>query len=789
MRLLAYPVFAGAVLFSLGEMGFLTEAADMFISFCLALVFIGMHVDWRFRGLKARNLIAGIALVGLAAAIARGSDIYRLLAFALIPAGLCAVMPEDDPRRKDVAILTPAVAFFILAYLAIRYVPHAWWLADHVSGALAGGAGRAIGQQYVFSATQSGFRVMLLVACWGLARFIWAGRRRAVDFGLFIIMLFAFAAAVQMLLTALAVGIQLYYGNLVFLLFNPQVLYLVAALGPIAWYVRRTGPVQAGAAPVRPALLPVALAAGLLIGLGLTLTPIPTGTGGEGRVLIVDEGLLNWNMPVFGRYGERSGGMFGRLPGFLKSQGYGGERVTRPITAETLSGSKALVVINLMKFFSEEEKRVIWDFVSRGGALLILGDHTGVGGIREPFNDLLRPVNIEFEFDSATFWAQGWRDALELMPHPVNRGIIDSEDIQIWIGASLVIRPPARPVIVGRYGYSDIGNAANVERSYLGDRRHNPGEKIGDLVLVTEARYGKGRVMAFGDTSTFQNGALVSSWAFAQRVFGWLTATPRYFPLWLRAALIAAGMALMALVSRRRRVPVFMYAALALGALVAAQFTGHISRLPELPRMDLNKALVDFSHGERFDQLTWYEDCIGGFEFNLMRNGYSAHLMRDFSEDLVLDSEVLVVIAPSMAFSRGEMETIDEYMEAGGLFILSTGFEEKDRSEPLLARLGVAIENVPLAHFEVEVFGQNVRFPEAWPLEVSDPGAMALAAHPDYARPVMVFIPRGEGGALVIGDSQFLLNANIEMLKEWREGNILFLRELFQRYRAGEFKI
>jgi hypothetical protein len=47
-----------------------------------------------------------------------------------------------------------------------------------------------------------------------------------------------------------------------------------------------------------------------------------------------------------------------------------------------------------------------------------------------------------------------------------------------------------------------------VDRSYLGDRRHNPGEKIGDLVLVAEARYGNGRMLVFGDTSPFQNGAL-----------------------------------------------------------------------------------------------------------------------------------------------------------------------------------------------------------------------------------------------------------------------------------------
>jgi hypothetical protein len=224
----------------------------------------------------------------------------------------------------------------------------------------------------------------------------------------------------------------------------------------------------------------------------------------------------------------------------------------------------------------------------------------------------------------------------------------------------------------------------------------------------------------------------------------------------------------------------------ALGIALAAAVSARLSGLPPAPRLDLPKALVDFSHGERFDQLTWYEDCVGGFEFNLMRNGYSTHLMREFSDQLVLDSEVLAVIAPSRPFSRREIDVIDRFMEEGGLFILSTGYEEKDRSEGLLAHLGARIDNVPLAHFDVEIFGQRVRFAEAWPLMVSDPRAAALAHHPDYPQPVMIFVPRGQGGALVIADSQFLLNSNLESLEHWLEGNIMFLKEVFTRHRSGE---
>jgi hypothetical protein len=783
MRLLAYAIFAGAVLFSLGEMGFLTEPADAFLSFCLVLVFIAMHMTWRWEDLRPWRLTAGLMLLVLAAALARWGGAWRLLGFALVPAAVAYAMPEDDPRREEVALLIPAVIFFLIFYGALRSTGYLWWLADAASLGFSRVTGRLIGQAYAFSATASGFRVMLFLICCALARLVWAERRRSLDFAVFVLLLVAVTAAVQMLLTPLAIAVQLRLGDLAFLLFNSQVFYLLAALVPLYWYRRRTQSLrEAVMAPGGVGLPAVALLAGLLIGLGLLLMPFP-GRGG-GRILIVDEGLLNWRVPEFGFYGERSGGMFGRLPGFLKAQGYEAGRVPRPVTPETLRACRLLVVINLMHKFSEEEKTAVWEFVRRGGSLLILGDHTGVMGIREPFNDLLKPVKIEF--DSATFWAQGWRDALELMPHPINRNIVDSEDIQIWIGASLAIAPPAVPVIVGKYGYSDIGNEANVEMSYLGDRRHNPGEKIGDLVLAAEARYGRGRVLAFGDTSPFQNGALVSSWAFTQRVFVWLTGVPRYAPAWLRVILVAAGLVLVAVAWRLLGTGAYAWLAVAAGLAIAAQAAERLSELPPLPRIDEPKAVIEFSHGERFDQLTWYDDCVGGLEFNLMRNGYSAHLMNTFSHELVMDSEVLVVIAPSRGFDRREMQTIDEFMEAGGLLIVSTGYEEKDASEDHFGRLGVRIENVPLAHFEVNIFGETVRFAEAWPLEISDPKAVAVAHHPDYPKPVMAFIPRGAGGAIVIGDSQFLLNGNLEALEEWYVGNIMFLRELLARFKSGE---
>jgi len=430
----------------------------------------------------------------------------------------------------------------------------------------------------------------------------------------------------------------------------------------------------------------------------------------------------------------------------------------------------------------------IWDYVADGGSLLILGDHTGVKGIRGPFNDLLEPVNIEFEFDSGTFWAQGWRDALEFIPHPIHRDVIVSEDIQIWVGASLAFAPPAEPVIIGKYGFSDIGDAANLERSYLGDRLYNPGEQMGDICLVAAAPYGKGRVLVFGDTSPFQNGALVTAWAFTQRVFQWMTSPPDRGGTLAKSALIILAVVLILLARNTISRDVHSWSILALGLVLGVLATDRLAAPPPLPKIDLPKALIDLSHVERVDQLTWYDDCVGGLELSLGRNEYCAMIMREFSKPLVMDSRLLIVIAPAKSFSGEELETIDSFVTSGGVLILSTGYEEKDASESLFDLFGVSVHNIPLAHFDIEQYGQTVHVSEGWPLEVSAAGATPILQHPGSPDPVMVYVPRGKGGALIIGDSQFLLNSNLESLEEWHLGNILFLKEIFERLKAGEFQ-
>jgi len=143
--------------------------------------------------------------------------------------------------------------------------------------------------------------------------------------------------------------------------------------------------------------------------------------------------------------------------------------------------------------------------------LLVLGDHTDVFGLMQGFNTLLDAFGIQFRFDSAYHVRETWRGSQVAAPDAVAWGW-DAENPSVAVGASLELSGPARPLLTGRYGFSDAGVRENYVGSFLGNYSYDRGEKLGDVVLVATATRGRGRVVAWGDTSAFQGG-LSSSYA------------------------------------------------------------------------------------------------------------------------------------------------------------------------------------------------------------------------------------------------------------------------------------
>ncbi|MBK9119111.1 MAG: hypothetical protein IPM18_05855 [Phycisphaerales bacterium] len=540
---------------------------------------------------------------------------------------------------------------------------------------------------------------------------------------------------------------------------------------------------------------------------GAVLMMIPHWLGGrplpaEQRILFYQgaaENLRAFNEPSFEALGLMSAGMFGQLPHYLRSVGFVAEVTAEgePLTPERLGQVAVLVIINPDERFENDAWRAIWEFVAAGGGLLVLGDHTDIGGSLDPLNHLLAPVDIRFRFDSA-FTATQWAYACEYFPHPLVRGLDHAnEKLQHSTGASLEIGPRVRPVVNARWSFSDLGNRARPEDAFLGDYRYQLREQLSDLVIVAEAGYGRGRVLVFGDTSAFQNIALPHSADMLVRAFRTLTdgAPPA---MWYgQGGAVLLLIAFSTLASRGARGSLGLRPAVAVLvplaglAWAAPQLTQPAPAPLSGPRPI---AYLDAAHANRFSLGAWTDRSVGGLLLNLARNQYLPRVLHrgDSLADALAQAELLVVIAPTRPYLPEELAQVRMFLERGGLLMLTVGFEEKAGAEGLLGLLELDIAGLPLGPVPIEEPGdpiaklreamQRPHFREAWPVVTR--GAPLEVLHQVGAFDVLVFRAVGRGGALVVGDSYFLHDKILEAEKAYWPGNIQLLRDLFEQFRA-----
>jgi hypothetical protein len=474
--------------------------------------------------------------------------------------------------------------------------------------------------------------------------------------------------------------------------------------------------------------------------------------------------------------------MYGLLPHFLRS--LGAEPVISPeLSEEDLRGAAVLVLIYPDKPWAGGQLERIRRFVEDGGSLWVLGEHTireEDGGAR--FNDVLKPAGIEVLFDSATFAIGGWLHSYETLAHPVTLGMEDDRNqLGVVIGASLRAQWPARPVVIGRWGWSDWGDPGG--NAMMGDHAYNAGERLGDLVLVAERRVGQGRVLAFGDTSGLSNGINMGSHAFNARLFAYLAGGlggPQ--ETWRGLLGLAAAALLMALVRRQPSTAALAVSLAALGA-VRALCTQAACRAADLVPdggrpSEMQIAYIDGSHHGGFSGESWRNEGLMGLALNLMRNGYLTLTLSEFDAAAIARGHLFVTVAPARPYSEDERAALRRFVEDGGLLIATAGYDRQAHIAPLLADFGFQIGDgtradgpfpgpTPMGYFKAPFYRTDsymnyVRFHAAWPVYSSAPDAQILA----YGKgdlPVILVRRIGHGKVLVVGDTSFAMNKNLEI--------------------------
>ena len=823
---------------------------------CLALglILIMLKPRWHDRRALLRQALAVTAAVILAILmVASPLPPVNVLAVPVILLAISCGQPAAARRT----ILAAAAAVTVLALYRLAYlsIPLVWLLADWLGGALGQLAGLLTGRPLWVGATMGGIDFLVVMLCLALSVPLWGGR-------------WARNESSRLRRTLLAVGLVL-LGHLVYLamlaftadLFNwlpelrpgdmpkeewpdptslkwplrdilpwnlPALAVVIHTV--VAWIIFRRlanspreveGAMAEGAAIERksgPWVFASLLAASVLLAAGL---PVLTTLCGhrpdlEGKkVVFYKEGFLNWLRPTYDDYGQYAGGMYGMLPVFLESLG-ARTLVSPHLSDEDLRDADALILLYPNKPWEAADENRPWEgsqldrigeFVERGGTLLVMADHTTEekdGGAR--FNDVLEErTEMRIPFDSAMFTVGGWLHSYDALAHPTSAGIGDDQNqFGVVIGASVKARWPARPLLVGRWGWADAGNRLSGEAK-MGDRRYDPGEKLGDLVLAAEQRVGRGKIIAFGDTSSLTNAITVGCHEYTSRLMAYLvdgSCTPQ--ATYRQVLGLLVGLTLLGLLVWRPDPWRVAAVAVALSAslIVCTKVThnlwevlpdGNACKVRPDGTVDKeawnNLAYIDMSHANAFSREGWGDDGTMGLCLTLMRDGYLTLLLPEFSAERLSRAGLLVCIAPGREFTKAEREVVKDFVRKGGILIYTVGYDSVGPSRALLDDFGFRIGQTaeeeeqgkePEAigwckapYFRGPDYLADVRFHAAWrvycyDLDGDDADApqgsiRALAFDSETSnRPLMVVRRYGEGRVLVVGDTGFAMNKNLE---------------------------
>ncbi|MBN2373833.1 hypothetical protein JXL19_08605 [bacterium] len=424
----------------------------------------------------------------------------------------------------------------------------------------------------------------------------------------------------------------------------------------------------------------------------------------NGRILFdVGHGTIESPVIDYNRHIDSSA-EFGhaKLVRFLQSHNFHVDFVD-DMTSNSLAESSILVLIMSSKPYTMDEIRKIKDFVSKGGGLLVIGDHTDISNCMSSLNPVIENFGMRLRFD--TLWIQtNDRINLSYRHHPAT---FDIEKVNFSVGSSLDIKPPARPVILSRYAtFSDLGDPENKTNAYLGNSKLDPWEKMNDLCLIGECLYGAGKVFVMGDSAYFQNTALYQNTAFAYRLFNWLnhrngTCATGKIPL---AITIVFMLAISVLIIYRRALASSFPSILLISLILSISLSGlyNLKQFP-MPENLVNTILVDMSHQNEYTSY-WInrekmDTSIDGLIGQIIRTGIFPVIdpKHPICFDKIQSHNAIFIICPNKHYRDKEIEAVAQFVENGGGLLLVEGSRKWAASYDLWERFGLVKDRYPLS--------------------------------------------------------------------------------------------
>ncbi|MBI2943789.1 MAG: hypothetical protein HYY25_06285 [Candidatus Wallbacteria bacterium] len=422
------------------------------------------------------------------------------------------------------------------------------------------------------------------------------------------------------------------------------------------------------------------------------------------------------------------------------------------------SGKSLLVLKCPSRPYAPAEIGAVRSFVAEGGGLLLLGDHSDAFFMNSYLDPVARLFGIRFlsdeHYDAFGTWSETdsscheWGSPFALLGK------------FLWAtNCPLAVEPPAYVLVRNRpNSFAERGDYYS--SSFFGNRIVDPEDRFGRHPMMAAARYGKGKVLAFSDSTSFNN----AFWSYPDRRLLWYLwldwfARDRWLegpwslgwlslPLLLAAVFATRGGRLGCVVD-----PLLL--GFGLSWFLAPGTGASAVDRAWLDGIDPARVVVDVSHGSRHS-IGEEEPAIRSpshgvyapFLEEIACLGTNVRVSRACAaEDVVRGRARLVVFAsPRRSFSAEEVLGYRRFVESGGRLLLIEGVTASPVVNTLAEPLGLSFSGLPLA----------LKAATAWPSpsSVHATGADGRALWFLEDRPVLAVTPIGNGFVVGLADDR-----------------------------------
>lgn len=226
----------------------------------------------------------------------------------------------------------------------------------------------------------------------------------------------------------------------------------------------------------------------------------------EGRILI-DELHSDWESTLQKMdkewYGRTSVYNYYSLSEWLKNYYDVNKNINHTINDSLLEKYDILILKCPTSSYSTDEVTSIKKFVKNGGGLFLIGDHTNVFGMNTYLNKVANEFGITFNFDSTYDLETGsWSiyQPSHLLRHPI---VYNMDKFYYLTSCSLKAPIWSEPVMIGYSLQSSQGSYAT--RDFFPEGHALSDSEYGLFLQSVALKYGKGRIVAFTDSTCFSN--------------------------------------------------------------------------------------------------------------------------------------------------------------------------------------------------------------------------------------------------------------------------------------------